>query len=62
MNNLAYTYCEMGENLDEAVKLCNRAVELFPAWKAYFLDTLGDRLPQTRRPRRLGRLGGDDRS
>ena len=41
MNNLAYTYCEMGENLDEAVKLCNRAVELFPARKAYFLDTLG---------------------
>jgi tetratricopeptide (TPR) repeat protein len=41
MNNLAYTYGEMGENLDEAVKLCNRAVELFPARKAYFLDTLG---------------------
>ncbi len=41
MNNLAYTYCEMGENLDAAAKLCNRAVELFPARKAYFLDTLG---------------------
>jgi tetratricopeptide (TPR) repeat protein len=41
MNNLAYAYGEMGENLDEAVKLCNRAVELFPARKAYFLDTLG---------------------
>jgi tetratricopeptide (TPR) repeat protein len=41
MNNLAYTYCEMGQNLDEAVKLCNRAVQLFPARKAYFLDTLG---------------------
>jgi len=41
INNLAYTYCEMGENLDEAVKLCNRAVKLFPARKAYFLDTLG---------------------
>jgi tetratricopeptide (TPR) repeat protein len=41
MNNLACTYGEMGENLDEAVKLCNRAEELFPARKAYFLDTLG---------------------
>ena len=41
MNNLAYTYCEMGENLDAAVKLCERAVELFPARKAYFFDTLG---------------------
>jgi tetratricopeptide (TPR) repeat protein len=41
MNNLAYTYAEMGENLDEAVKLCNRAEELFPTRKAYFLDTLG---------------------
>jgi tetratricopeptide (TPR) repeat protein len=41
MNNLAYTYCEMGENLDEAVKLCNRAAVLFTARKAYFLDTLG---------------------
>ncbi|MGO9527571.1 MAG: PA2778 family cysteine peptidase [Verrucomicrobiia bacterium] len=41
MNNLAYTYCEMGENLDAAAKLCDRAVVLFPARKAYFLDTLG---------------------
>jgi tetratricopeptide (TPR) repeat protein len=41
MNNLAYTYGEMGENLDEAVKFCNRATALFPARKAYFLDTLG---------------------
>jgi tetratricopeptide (TPR) repeat protein len=41
MNNLANAYCELGENLDEAVKLCNRAVALFPARRAYFLDTLG---------------------
>jgi tetratricopeptide (TPR) repeat protein len=41
MNNLACTYCEMGQNLDEAAKLCNRAVSIFPARKAYFLDTLG---------------------
>jgi len=41
MNNLAYTYGEWGEHLDEAVTLCHRAVELFPARKAYFLDTLG---------------------
>jgi len=41
MNNLAYTYCEMGQNLDEAVTLCGRAATLRPARKAYFLDTLG---------------------
>jgi Flp pilus assembly protein TadD len=41
MNNLADAYCEMGQNLDEAAKLCNRAVAVFPARKAYFLDTLG---------------------
>lgn len=41
MNNLACTYSEIGSNLDEAVALCNRAVELFPAREAYFLDTLG---------------------
>ncbi len=41
----------MGENLDEAAKLCHRAVELFPARKAYFLDTLGTvYLKQGKRP------------
>ena len=41
MNNLAYTYSEMGQNLDDAEKLCARATALLPARKAYYLDTLG---------------------
>ncbi len=41
MNNLAYTYSEMGSNLDEAAKLCQQAVVLRPARQAYYLDTLG---------------------
>jgi tetratricopeptide (TPR) repeat protein len=41
MNNLAYTYSEMGSNLDEAAKLCQQAVTLRPARQAYYLDTLG---------------------
>jgi tetratricopeptide (TPR) repeat protein len=41
MNNLAYTYSEMNQNLDDAGKLCERAAVLLPARKAYYLDTLG---------------------
>jgi tetratricopeptide (TPR) repeat protein len=41
MNNLAYTYSEMESNLDEAVKLCQRAAALRPTRQAYYLDTLG---------------------
>ena len=41
INNLAYTWLEMGRNLDEAAKLCNRAAALRPARRAYYLDTLG---------------------
>lgn len=41
MNNLAYTYSEMGQNLDDAVRLCARAAAVLPARKAYYLDTLG---------------------
>jgi tetratricopeptide (TPR) repeat protein len=41
MNNLAYTYSEMGQDLDEATRLCERAATLLPARKAYYLDTLG---------------------
>ncbi|MGD0651578.1 MAG: PA2778 family cysteine peptidase [Verrucomicrobiia bacterium] len=41
MNNLAWTYCELGANLDEAVQLCERAVKLRPSSSAYYLDTLG---------------------
>jgi tetratricopeptide (TPR) repeat protein len=41
MNNLAYTYLEMGKKLDDAVRLCQRALALRPSRNAYFLDTLG---------------------
>jgi tetratricopeptide (TPR) repeat protein len=41
MNNLAYTYSELGSNLDEAAKLCQQAATLRPARRAYYLDTLG---------------------
>jgi Flp pilus assembly protein TadD len=41
MNNLAYTYSEMGNHLDEAAKLCEQASVLRPARRAYYLDTLG---------------------
>ena len=41
MNNLAYTYSEMGQDLDGAAKLCERAAALLPARRAYYLDTLG---------------------
>ncbi|HVM62264.1 MAG TPA: PA2778 family cysteine peptidase [Verrucomicrobiae bacterium] len=51
VNNLAYTYCEMGEKLDEAVALCQRAATALPGRKAYFLDTLGTiYLKQGKRP------------
>ena len=41
MNNLAYTYSEIGSNLDEAAKLCQQAASLRPSRQAYYLDTLG---------------------
>lgn len=40
LNYLAYTYAEMGENLDEAEKLVRRALE-FKDDDAYVRDTLG---------------------
>jgi tetratricopeptide (TPR) repeat protein len=40
LNNLAYTYGEMNANLDEAVALCHRAIQLQPSHRAYYLDTL----------------------
>lgn len=40
LNNLAYTYGELNANLDEAVALCKRAIELSPSHRAYYLDTL----------------------
>jgi tetratricopeptide (TPR) repeat protein len=42
MNNLAYTYSEMGSNLDDAAKLCQQAAALRPSRQAYYLDTLGN--------------------
>ncbi len=41
MNNLAWAYCELGANLEEAAALCRRAAALQPARCAYYLDTLG---------------------
>lgn len=40
MNNLAFVYGELNANLDEAVALCERAIELQPSHRAYYLDTL----------------------
>jgi tetratricopeptide (TPR) repeat protein len=49
MNNLAYTWLEMGRNLDHAAELCERAAALRPARRAWYLDTLGSiRLKQGR--------------
>jgi tetratricopeptide (TPR) repeat protein len=40
LNNLAYAYGELHANLDEAVALCERAIQLQPSHRAYYLDTL----------------------
>ncbi|PIU42243.1 MAG: hypothetical protein COS99_01170 [Candidatus Omnitrophica bacterium CG07_land_8_20_14_0_80_42_15] len=40
-NNLAYTYMEKDLDLDEAIKYANQALQLKPANKMYYLDTLG---------------------
>jgi len=41
LNNLAWSWCELGANLDEAAALCRRAATLRPTHRAYYLDTLG---------------------
>ena len=41
MNNLAWAYGELNANLDEAIALCDRASELQPGRRAYYLDTRG---------------------
>ncbi len=41
LNNLAWAYGELGANLDEAVQYAQRAIELQPARRAHYLDTLG---------------------
>ena len=41
LNNLAFTCGELGANLDEAVVLCHRAIQLQTGRRAYYLDTLG---------------------
>jgi tetratricopeptide (TPR) repeat protein len=52
LNNLAWALGETGANLDEAVQLCQRAIELAPPHRAYYLDTLGGvLLRQGDRPR-----------
>ncbi len=40
LNNLAYAYGELHTNLDEAIALCERAIQLRPSHRAYYLDTL----------------------
>ncbi len=40
LNNLAYAYGELNANLDEAIALCERAIQLQPSHRAYYLDTL----------------------
>jgi Tfp pilus assembly protein PilF len=42
LNNLAWVYLELGENLDKAVHLSRRAALLRPSHRAYYLDTLGN--------------------
>ena len=41
MNNLAYADLELGQNLDDAARLCQQAIVLRPSRNAYYLDTLG---------------------
>jgi len=50
LNNLAWTYHEMGDHLDRAALLCQRAIQLRPAQRAYYLDTLGSVLLKQGRP------------
>jgi tetratricopeptide (TPR) repeat protein len=50
LNNLAWTYHEMGDHLDEAVAICRRAVQLRPPDRAYYLDTLGSVLLKQGKP------------
>ena len=50
LNNLAWAYHELGANLDEAVTLCHRAVDLHPSHQAYYLDTLGSVLLKQGKP------------
>ena len=40
-NNLAYSLCELKEDLDKAEKYIKRAIKLNPDNKIYYLDTLG---------------------
>lgn len=41
LNNLADTYLELNDSLDEAAQLCQRALEILPSHRAYYYDTLG---------------------
>ena len=41
MNNLAWTYGELQANLDDALRLCARAIQLQPGRRAFYLDTRG---------------------
>jgi len=50
LNNLAWAWCELGANLDEAAALCRRAVALRPSSRAWYLDTLGQVLLRQDKP------------
>jgi predicted double-glycine peptidase len=41
LNNLAYAWLQLGGNLEQAAALCRRAIQLRPARRAWYLDTLG---------------------
>ena len=41
LNNLAWSYGELNANLDEALVLCGRAIQLQPGRRAFYLDTRG---------------------
>lgn len=50
-NNLAWVYFKQKKNLDEAINLVQKALQLNPAHKKYYLDTLGQitKLKNTRK-------------
>lgn len=50
MNNLADAYVALNANLDEAAALCDRAIQMRPGHRAYYLDTLGHVLLKQGRP------------
>jgi Tfp pilus assembly protein PilF len=50
-NNLAWVYVEQGQDLDTALELVMKALELSPEHRPYYLDTLGVVLLKLGKPR-----------